>query len=91
MKSYLSAGTKHHFEAPAELAPLLPPDMTANQDTTRKHEPLIHTTEQKSKNPSPARKASLLPLAGTAIQDAAPKQDIPEQYIKKEIDLTLSK
>jgi hypothetical protein len=91
LKPYSSADTEHHYETPAELAPLLPSDMTANQDVACKREPLAHTTKQKPKDPNPARIASLLPLSGPAIEDATPKQDIPERYIKKEIDPTPSR
>jgi hypothetical protein len=89
---YLSAGTKeHHYHAPAEMAPLLLSDMIANKDIACKHEPPANTAEQKPGDPDLVRTASLLPLAGTAIQDAARKQDIPELDIKEEVDLTLSR
>ena len=77
--------------APAEIAPLLPPEMTANQHVACKHEQSANTTEPKPTVLKSAGTASLLPLAGTAIQDVACKQEVPELDMKKEIDLILSK
>jgi hypothetical protein len=78
-----------YSNAPAEIAPLLPPEMTANQDIACKHEESIDITESKPTDPKSARTASLLQPARPAIQDVAFKQELSELHIKKDIDLTL--
>jgi len=58
---------------------------------TVKHELSIDNMEQKLNDLNPARTASLLPRAGTVIQDVACKHEVPELDIKKKIDLSLSR
>jgi hypothetical protein len=65
-------------------------NLGAAEDEEKRYKATRHRVSATAANHS-ASSTSLLPHAGTASQDVACKQEVPELDIKKEIDLTFSR